>query len=931
MSSRAGTPGPGLGRSNTTGGLMGMSPGGAGAGDRNAARRELFKKIGGRVEKDRGGDGDQTSGAEDTVLMNGRVTPFVAARVATLGCSRSSGVTAVVDDREEVTQPAALAEPAPATKPDVVMAYSPKPPLNQVRIPAPQSDDDDDATGAKGLARQHSVKLEWDKTLQKLAEGAPSRVTTTHRPPLVEQDDEVPAVTAPSYLGLPTPLLSSTPQPRVPHSSDISVQSGPSIPVFVTEQGALSPYKVDTFPVTISQYHKDGIGMGQVAGEPEDHEVEQVVYPEDPSTKARRTFNESLDRNGGSKVDLTLGDMFRLPTELEQDDDENEETDREVPSFQPYPVTQRVPASSWVSRPSTEGTSSPRAETSTLPPSTPSTAVFSGSARREGDLHGSSGSLVSHVGFPAAASSTSHSSGQGQPVGGTTSAHSLTDWEEVVDNNVPVQPKRTPKKEAAQLAEDDDWDRDARAERKSDRRPTFSNKQLCQRAARGRACQPGERGECSEYWCDIVSHELASYDWSNGACRYVGHVVDCDADDTRWGVTCAACFVDRPALGGWQVACVPGHSETRGGASARCGSASRARGRLHHQASDSRLLSRFQNTGVTPPKQEYIDIRVDSSTPNKSLPTTRDGVKKWLKVLQSPASSGKPARNRKASLTDVLIHRGKGSDSGTERDDSRKTRAKAHPLLERSLSGSDGNRMELAADPFALTPSEITPSPASTHSPSFSATTVSTIASPGNSRPVKNLLRASFVMAQVGALLAAGPDALKPLRPNDPPRKLLLMSPVLQVVNQNTVKDRYLFLFTDLLVIAKPIIVEEDTARDAHKPPLDRTLAVRSVIELHKLHLHSIRDENAPLLVGRGRAPACYETLCPKVFPRRSPGCHFAPGKGQASERTWYYCLALVLGYRARQGPARRLSRPPQLQGYSPSLYRSFWLCDYPH
>ncbi|KAG8731243.1 hypothetical protein FRC10_001944, partial [Ceratobasidium sp. 414] len=62
----------------------------------------------------------------------------------------------------------------------------------------------------------------------------------------------------------------------------------------------------------------------------------------------------------------------------------------------------------------------------------------------------------------------------------------------------------------------------------------------------------------------------------------------------------------------------------------------------------------------------------------------------------------------------------------------------------------------------------------------------------------------------------------------------------------DTVKDRYLFLFTDLLAITKPIIVEEDSTRDAHKPSLDRTLVVRSVIELHKLHLHSIRDENAP-------------------------------------------------------------------------------------
>ncbi|KAG9098940.1 hypothetical protein FS749_002523 [Ceratobasidium sp. UAMH 11750] len=171
-------------------------------------------------------------------------------------------------------------EPAPATKLDAVVAYSPKPPLNQVHIPAPQNDDDDDnddnddATGAKGLARSSQG-------------GAPSQATTTHRLPLVEEEDnKVLAVTAPSYLGLLTLLLSSTPQPCVPHSLDISVQSGSSIPVFIAEQGTLSPYKVDTFPVTIGQYHNNGIGMGQVAEEPEDHEVEQVVYPEDPSTKA---------------------------------------------------------------------------------------------------------------------------------------------------------------------------------------------------------------------------------------------------------------------------------------------------------------------------------------------------------------------------------------------------------------------------------------------------------------------------------------------------------------------------------------------------------------------------------------------------------------------------------------------------------------------
>ncbi|CEP06861.1 hypothetical protein [Parasitella parasitica] len=49
----------------------------------------------------------------------------------------------------------------------------------------------------------------------------------------------------------------------------------------------------------------------------------------------------------------------------------------------------------------------------------------------------------------------------------------------------------------------------------------------------------------------------------------------------------------------------------------------------------------------------------------------------------------------------------------------------------------------------------------------------------------------------------------KPTKPlPDPPRQHLLHTPVFQVVNANTVKDRYLFLFNDLLLICKPIMDE---------------------------------------------------------------------------------------------------------------------------
>lgn len=44
-----------------------------------------------------------------------------------------------------------------------------------------------------------------------------------------------------------------------------------------------------------------------------------------------------------------------------------------------------------------------------------------------------------------------------------------------------------------------------------------------------------------------------------------------------------------------------------------------------------------------------------------------------------------------------------------------------------------------------------------------------------------------------------------------------------------TAKDRYLFLFTDLLVIGKPIL------NDGETPTLDHKFIVKSIVELPKL------------------------------------------------------------------------------------------------
>jgi hypothetical protein len=69
----------------------------------------------------------------------------------------------------------------------------------------------------------------------------------------------------------------------------------------------------------------------------------------------------------------------------------------------------------------------------------------------------------------------------------------------------------------------------------------------------------------------------------------------------------------------------------------------------------------------------------------------------------------------------------------------------------------------------------------------------------------------------------------QPSQLSDPPRSLLLHSPCLQVVNNHTAKDRYLFLFTDILIIGKPILVEGEM------PTLDTKFIIKSIVELPKL------------------------------------------------------------------------------------------------
>ena len=109
-------------------------------------------------------------------------------------------------------------------------------------------------------------------------------------------------------------------------------------------------------------------------------------------------------------------------------------------------------------------------------------------------------------------------------------------------------------------------------------------------------------------------------------------------------------------------------------------------------------------------------------------------------------------------------------------------------------------------------------------------------------------------MQRLSDLLSPYSRPEEPTALDVPPRQLLLHSPVLQVVNANTVKDRYLFLFTDILVIAKPLI-EDDAAGEPIPPTLATRYLVKSIVELPKLKLTAQANESTEEPVQKRKHP----------------------------------------------------------------------------
>ncbi|KAG6371434.1 hypothetical protein JVT61DRAFT_9448 [Boletus reticuloceps] len=140
------------------------------------------------------------------------------------------------------------------------------------------------------------------------------------------------------------------------------------------------------------------------------------------------------------------------------------------------------------------------------------------------------------------------------------------------------------------------------------------------------------------------------------------------------------------------------------------------------------------------------------------------------------------------------------------------------------------------------TPSPPEPAPSSTPEPwsslsDYPQLTTSKSSSNTSSQYSDFPSKCAVVMEHLNEMLGRGPKGpIWPSAINDPPRKLLLAAPVLQVVNSDMVKDCFLFLFNNIFIVAKPIIQDPDAFLKLMKPnPLDRKSVIKNVVLLRNL------------------------------------------------------------------------------------------------
>lgn len=316
--------------------------------------------------------------------------------------------------------------------------------------------------------------------------------------------------------------------------------------------------------------------------------------------------------------------------------------------------------------------------------------------------------------------------------------------------------------------------------------------------------------------------------------------------------------------------------------------------KLSHQNSDTRLYTKYgaeSNSGSPSPyNSESVEVSPpqNGSSYGLKLPTTIPQVKQWLsynskKKVSSPTgpASGSvsfsplpaidspvtPITNKKPSLSDIFGGK-KGNDmsdwedlNGLQSNASTDVKQSTNMHFGNASQGgnpAESNEHEMGQSskgrhlvPLDLTAGRVSPfkfpndpsslarlaSPDPSTQSDYPAQTASDSSSTPSSQYSLRIQQGALMLERLEENLARGfKSPMWSSAIDDPPRKLILSSPVLQVVNPNTVKDRFLFLFNDILVIAKPVTYDQDSLMDSFKVSLpDRKYTVKSVVQLRNL------------------------------------------------------------------------------------------------
>ncbi|KAG9050490.1 hypothetical protein FS837_004984 [Tulasnella sp. UAMH 9824] len=678
------------------------------------------------------------------------------------------------------------------------------------------------------------------------------------------------SVTSPTLSPLPRPQRRNIIRPSDAPSE--SAMSSPTdnirenIPLFLPAHGEQSPYKQDTFPVAISPFNK-----GSIIAESEE-EGETVVYHEE--MKARKAWP---DRAPVSWISPST--EWNIP--WSQPMESAYEEDEDVPQGQDYNLGEALDGKepeTWQSESGFMNSSASPHDHHGTPPETPVSPHSASSPYNQLHRSETPSARMSNV-SESVASATSSSRRAASQVQSKTPdpAEQLDEWQEVPPEarGAPLHETKDKKKSESK------WGEKVKALARTgsslglvgNRRPRSGS------SANGK--QPDSSRESAASQNSVTN--LATPLNATASSSALSLPAPVTVPPPRGGVSPVppASVADLARYADQKLNPFPGLAKLQEEKKQLEGKPAAPKpGPVMKTPSPpaeggARSLSRNGSLKAPAPAER-------AATPGGS--SQKDGVRKWFSTkgwlgssqaeptqpaapvveIVPPGTAMKPPES-KPSLAESYSSN-LTSDSATEREDSSRSRpthkGKPHdnmtaPTLElgAELPGQQESFMSetTSETPPVATPmsNDFPPIPMAhaqplQPSPHPSAHSFSSSAARENAARLEER-RTNLILQKLDSILEhAAKDPTRSNVMDQPPRKLLLMSKAFQVIDKNTIKDRYLFLFTDILVIAKP--VDEDHGRDTSKAALDQMFAVKSIVELAKLDFDPSRDGDSTTL-----------------------------------------------------------------------------------